>query len=191
MNCDTLIRNANVLDGTGSDPQLVDLAIRDGRLVSIVPSLSCTAASIIEAEGLSLAPGFIDVHTHDDTSVIETPEMLPKISQGITTVIVGNCGISASPARLKGDPPDPMNLLGAREHFRYPNFADYLTAIEAARPSVNVAALIGHTSLRNNHLNRLDRVANDSEVAAMRAELASALSAGALGLSTGLAYANA
>jgi len=191
MNCDTLIRNANVLDGTGSDPQLVDLAIRDGRLVSIGPSLSCTAASIIEAEGLSLAPGFIDVHTHDDTSVIETPEMLPKISQGITTVIVGNCGISASPVRLKGDPPDPMNLLGAREHFRYPNFADYLTAIEAARPSVNVAALIGHTSLRNNHLNRLDRVANDSEVAAMRAELASALSGGALGLSTGLAYANA
>jgi N-acyl-D-amino-acid deacylase len=191
MNCDTLIRSANVLDGTGSDPQLLDLAIRDGRVVSIGASLRCTAASTIEAEGLSLAPGFIDVHTHDDTSVIDTPELLPKISQGVTTVIVGNCGISASPVRLKGDPPDPMNLLGPRDHFRYPAFADYLAALEAARPSVNVAALIGHTSLRNNHLDRLDRSATHPEISAMRAELSTALSAGALGLSTGLAYANA
>ena len=191
MNCDTLIRNANVLDGIGSDAQLADLAVTDGRIVSIGPSLHHTAAHIVEAEGLSLAPGFIDVHTHDDTSVIDTPEMLPKISQGVTTDIVGNCGISASPVRLKSDPPDPMNLLGSRERFRYPAFTDYLSALEAARPSVNVAALIGHTSLRNNHLDRLDRPATEPEIAAMRAELTSALSAGALGLSTGLAYANA
>jgi len=192
MNCDTLIRNANVLDGSGADAQLVDVAISDGRITSIGSSLPHRAAKIIEAEGLGLAPGFIDVHTHDDTSVIETPEMLPKISQGVTTVVVGNCGISASPVRLKdGDPPDPMTLLGSREHFRYPVFADYLSALKAAHPSVNVAVLIGHTSLRNNHLDRLDRTATESEVAAMHAELASALSAGALGLSTGLAYANA
>ena len=169
MNCDTLIRNANVLDGIGSDAQLADLAVTDGRIVSIGPSLHHTAAHIVEAEGLSLAPGFIDVHTHDDTSVIDTPEMLPKISQGITTDIVGNCGISASPVRLKSDPPDPMNLLGTRERFRYPSFTDYLSALEAARPSVNVAALIGHTSLRNNHLDRLDRPATEPEIAAMRA----------------------
>jgi len=191
MNCDTLIRNANVLDGTGSDAQFLDVAIHNGRIVSIGPSLRHTATDIIEAEGLSLAPGFIDVHTHDDTSVIETPEMLPKISQGVTTVIVGNCGISASPVRLKSDPPDPMNLLGSRERFRYPKFADYLAALELAHPSTNVAALIGHTSLRNNHLDRLDRVATDSEIAAMRAELSAALAFGALGLSTGLAYSNA
>ena len=191
MNCDTLIRNANVLDGTGSDAELLDVAIANGQIASIGPSLRHTATTIIEAEGLALAPGFIDVHTHDDTSVIDTPAMLPKISQGVTTVIVGNCGISASPVRLKGDPPDPMNLLGTRERFRYPAFADYLSALEAARPSVNVAALIGHTSLRNNHLDRLDRTATEPESAAMRAELTSALTAGALGLSTGLAYANA
>ena len=76
----------------------------------------------IEAEGLCLSPGFIDVHTHDDTSVIETPAMLPKISQGVTTVIVGNCGISASPVRLKADPPDPMNLLGKRAYFPLSDF---------------------------------------------------------------------
>src|SRR5690242_20085538 len=129
MNCDTLIRNANVLDGLGNDPQVTDIAIIDGRIVAIDPSLHATAEKIIQAEGLSLAPGFVDVHTHDDTSVIDTPEMLPKISQGVTTVIVGNCGISASPVRIKGDVPDPMNLLGTRERFRYPAFADYLTAL--------------------------------------------------------------
>ena len=101
LNCDTLIRNANVLDGSGNDAQQCDVAVRDGRIVEIGESLRCNADQIIEAEGLCLAPGFIDVHTHDDTSVIETPTMLPKISQGVTTVIVGNCGISASPVRLK------------------------------------------------------------------------------------------
>ena len=191
MNCDTLIRNANVLDGLGNDAQLADLAIVDGCIAAIDPSLHANTERIVEADGLTLAPGFIDVHTHDDTSVIDTPEMLPKISQGVTTVIVGNCGISASPVRLIGDVPDPMNLLGTRERFRYPAFADYLTAVEAACPSVNVAVLIGHTSLRNNHVGRLDRTATEAEISAMRAELASALSAGALGLSTGLAYANA
>lgn len=191
MNCDTLIRNATVFDGSGNDPQMLDVALRNGRIAAIGAPVRCTPAQVVEAEGLCLAPGFIDAHTHDDTSVIETPEMLPKISQGVTTVIVGNCGISASPVRLKGNPPDPMNLLGKREYFRYPGFDDYVSALSAARPSVNVAALIGHTSLRNNHLDRLDRSATDAEVAAMRDELAAALRAGAIGLSTGLAYSSA
>jgi N-acyl-D-amino-acid deacylase len=117
--------------------------------------------------------------------------MLPKISQGVTTVIVGNCGISAAPVRLAGDPPDPMNLLGPRELFRYPSFAAYCSAVREAQPAVNVAAFAGHTALRNNHMDRLDRAANSGEIAAMVEDLREALDAGALGLSTGLAYANA
>jgi N-acyl-D-aspartate/D-glutamate deacylase len=138
-----------------------------------------------------LAPGFIDVHTHDDLYVIKSPEMTPKLSQGVTTVIVGNCGISASPVSLAGHLPDPMNLLGAADAFRYPTFADYVTAISAAKPAVNVAALVGHTALRNNHMDRLDRVATPQEISAMRNQLQQSLDHGALGLSTGLAYLSA
>lgn len=189
--CDTLIRNANILDGSGAPAELLDVALRGDRIEAVGPSLDINAAQVVEADGLALAPGFIDVHTHDDTSAVRTPQMLPKLSQGITTIIVGNCGISAAPVTLNGEPPDPMNLLGDAEVFCYPTFAAYVAAIAEAQPSVNVAALIGHTALRNNHMDRLDRSANAAEIAAMRAQLQDALDHGALGLSTGLAYLSA
>jgi N-acyl-D-amino-acid deacylase len=153
--------------------------------------LECRAESVVDANGLALAPGFIDVHTHDDIAVIRKPAMLPKLSQGVTTVIVGNCGISAAPVSLRGDLPDPMNLLGDAGDFCYAKFADYVAAVQEARPSANVAALIGHTALRNNHMDRLDRAATSVEIEGMRAQLREALDAGALGLSTGLAYGSA
>jgi N-acyl-D-amino-acid deacylase len=191
LNCATLIRNARVLDGSGADAELLDVALLGDQICATAPRIEATAAHVIEADGLALAPGFIDVHTHDDTAVLQTPAMLPKISQGVTTVIVGNCGISASPVTLRGEPPDPMNLLGRAADFRFPAFADYINALRQAIPAVNVGALIGHTALRNNHMDRLDRTATDAEIAAMRAQLADALDAGALGLSTGLAYLSA
>jgi N-acyl-D-aspartate/D-glutamate deacylase len=190
--CDTLIRNATILDGSGATtPEAADVALRKDRIAAIGPHLECGAASVVEADGLALAPGFIDTHTHDDTNVIRTPAMLPKLSQGVTTVITGNCGISAAPVQLLGDPPDPMNLLGDADTFRYPTFAAYVTAIHDAQPSVNVAALVGHTALRNNHMDRLDRAATSAEIGTMRAQLQEALDKGALGLSTGLAYLSA
>ncbi len=189
--CDTVIRNANVFDGSGAPPAPLDVAIRHGRICGIGPSLPHAAGRVVEADGLALAPGFIDVHTHDDTVVIRRPEMLPKLSQGITTVITGNCGISAAPVRLRTGIPDPMNLLGSAGDFRYPTFADYVAAIRAAAPAVNVAALVGHTALRNNHLDRLDQTATAVEIDAMRAQLRESLDNGALGLSSGLAYASA
>jgi N-acyl-D-amino-acid deacylase len=191
VNCDTLIRNARVLDGSGGDAEVLNVAVRDGRILDVGESLSMSASMVIDAEGLALAPGFIDVHTHDDTSVIETPAMLPKLSQGVTTVIVGNCGISAAPVRMNGNLPDPMSLLGRPEYFRYPTFASYVEAVRCARPAVNVAALVGHTSLRNGAMDRLDRAATRAEIEAMRGDLQEALEAGAIGLSTGLAYGSA
>jgi len=191
MNCDTLIRDASVLDGTGAPSQLLDVAVDQGHICAMGSNLGLRAAAQVDAKGLALVPGFIDVHTHDDTSVIRTPGMLPKLSQGVTTIIVGNCGISASPVRLRGEPPDPMNLLGSAEDFRYPTFASYVEAIGHAQPAVNVAALTGHTALRNNHMDRLDRTATEVEIEAMRMQLKEALDGGALGLSSGLAYLSA
>jgi N-acyl-D-aspartate/D-glutamate deacylase len=191
LSCDTLIRNASVLDGSGAAPVRLDVALCGDRICKIGPSLEFDAAVVLDAESLVLSPGFIDVHTHDDTSVIRTPAMLPKLTQGVTTVIVGNCGISAAPVTLRGEPPDPMNLLGDAGVFRYPTFAAYVAAIREATPAVNVGALVGHTALRNNHMDRLDRSANESEIAAMRLQLEEALNGGALGLSTGLAYLSA
>jgi N-acyl-D-aspartate/D-glutamate deacylase len=189
--CDLLIRNARVLDGTGTAPEQLDVAICGDRIAEIGPKLTCRAAETRDADGLALSPGFIDVHTHDDTAVIRTPAMLPKLSQGVTTVIVGNCGISASPVLLRGEAPDPMNLLGGADDFRYPTFASYMDAILEAKPAVNVGALIGHTALRNNHMDRLDRTATEHEINAMRCQLQEALEGGALGLSSGLAYLSA
>ncbi|WP_070107958.1 N-acyl-D-amino-acid deacylase family protein [Burkholderia plantarii] len=188
---DTLIVDAQLYDGTGAPAVPRDVAIRDGRIVAIGNLSNWLAEDVIEANGLALAPGFIDVHTHDDTHVIRAPQMLPKISQGVTTVVVGNCGISAAPVALRGDPPDPMNLLGECDAFRYPSFASYVEAVDAAQPAVNVAALVGHTALRNNQMDRLDRAASADEIAAMRAQLEEALAHGALGLSSGLAYGSA
>jgi N-acyl-D-amino-acid deacylase len=190
--CETLIRHARVIDGTGAAPFEADVAISDGMIVSAAADAAWRAEQVVDASGLVLAPGFIDVHTHDDTNVIREPAMWPKLSQGVTTVIVGNCGISASPARLRdARVPDPMNLLGGPHAFVYPDFASYVDAVNHARPAVNVAALVGHTTLRNNQMDALGRAAAPHEIDAMRAELRDALALGALGLSTGLAYANA
>ena len=188
---DSLIRNVRVLDGSGREPYHADVAIDAGMIRAVGKFSQSSARQVTEGDGRALAPGFIDVHTHDDTSVIRNPQMLAKLSQGVTTVIVGNCGISAAPVQLTGPPPDPMNLLGEADAFRYPTFAAYVAAVDAAQPAVNVAALTGHTALRNNHMDRLDRAATAAEIQAMRAQLVEALDHGALGLSSGLAYGSA
>lgn len=188
---DLLIRNALVLDGHDRPGRPLDVAIAAGRIQKLGDLATEPAREVRDGSGLVLAPGFIDVHTHDDSMVIRRPQQLPKLSQGVTTVVVGNCGISAAPVRLRGEPPDPLNLLGPAAAFVYPTFAAYRTAVEQARPGVNVAALVGHTALRSNHLDDLYRAATPAEIAAMRAELRDSLAAGALGLSSGLAYASA
>lgn len=191
MKFDLIIRNAQLIDGSGEPAYRADLAVSNGVVAAMGDLSAADAIAVRDAQGLVLAPGFIDVHTHDDLQVIHAPQMLPKISQGITTVIVGNCGISASPVTLTGALPDPMNLLGAPEDFSYADFASYKQAVNRAQPAVNVAALIGHTALRNNHMDRLDRTATQSEIELMRVQLRESLMEGALGLSSGLAYGSA
>ncbi|WP_210401687.1 D-aminoacylase [Lacimicrobium sp. SS2-24] len=188
---DSIIRDALVYDGSLAAPVKQDVLIKGDKILTLTQPGQHQARHVIDAGGLALAPGFIDVHTHDDLEVIRNPGMLNKISQGVTTVIVGNCGISAAPVHLNNAIPDPLNLLGEAEEFRFPRFKDYIQAVNKAQPNVNVAALVGHTALRAQVMDNLDRSASDQELAAMQALLSGALQEGALGLSTGLAYHSA
>ena len=191
MTLDTIIRGAHIVDGSGGPIYTADVGVLNGRIHDIAINLKSEAREVIDAAGLHLAPGFIDVHTHDDINVIDAPTMPTKISQGVTTVIVGNCGISASPVRLSAAPPDPLNLLGQQADFCYPSFSDYANAVTRARPGINVGALVGHTAIRNNHMRELNRSATAQELTAMCADLRQAMAEGALGMSSGLAYASA
>lgn len=188
---DTLILNATVYDGSGSQCNKKDVAIIKDKIVAIGDLSQCVADHVIDATGLVLAPGFIDVHTHDDLEVIRNPDMLAKISQGVTTVIIGNCGISASPYVNDITPPDPINLLGKKAEFIFPTLASYIATLEANPAKVNVAALVGHTALRAQVMSKLDRAATPDEITQMVAILRLALEQGAKGLSSGLAYKNA
>jgi N-acyl-D-aspartate/D-glutamate deacylase len=185
--CDLLIQRALVFDGTGSAPVTADLAVTDGRITVIGDLRNWHGKDVLDAHGMALAPGFIDVHTHDDRAVL-AGDMAAKTSQGVTTVVTGNCGISLAPLSLRAAPPPPLDLLGTRNDYAYPSFAAYLEALDRQPPAVNVASLVGHTTLRVGAMDALDRPATAQEIAAMREKLQEALDAGAIGLSTGLAY---
>ncbi|NGM48800.1 D-aminoacylase [Caulobacter sp. 602-2] len=188
---DIVLKGGTVIDGSGGPAFVADVALAGDMIVAVSPSLPVGGARAIDVSGLVVAPGFIDVHTHDDLVCITQPDMLPKISQGVTTVIAGNCGISAPMLRFDEAVAEPFNLLGAREDFAYAAFADYRRAIEAACPRINVAALVGHSTLRVLCMDDLERPATAAEREAMDALLRDALSEGALGMSSGVFYAPA
>src|SRR5262245_23018187 len=114
--------------------------------------------------------------------------MANKTSQGVTSVVVGNCGVSLAPLALQAPPPPPLDLIGAQADYKYSRFADYMAALDRQPPAVNAACLVGHSTLRVGAMDELDRPATADEIASMRVRLQEALDAGAIGLSTGLAY---
>src|SRR5690606_11241435 len=190
---DLIIRNASIMDGTGAPAYVGDLAIqadRIARLGLLAPEVR--ASREIDGRGLVAAPGFIDVHTHDDRMLLSDPTMAPKVSQGVTTVITGNCGISLPCSPMHSATVPPLDLLDAEgSWFRFPTFGGYCTALEGEPAATNAACLVGHTSLRAATMQRLDRPASADEIARMRELAEQALEEGALGISTGTAYAPA
>jgi N-acyl-D-amino-acid deacylase len=184
-----LLQNGLVVDGTGKAAYRADVLIEGERIVRIGTVEPGSTERIVDCTGLIVAPGFIDAHTHDDAIALDAPAMLPKISQGITTVVVGNCGISLTPLITK-TPIEPLGLLGATR-FCFERLAAYADAVDAVRPAVNVAALIGHTSLRAAAMPDFARAATASERVRMAAEMRRAMDEGALGLSSGVFYENA
>ncbi len=183
-----VIRGGTVIDGTGGPRRRADVRIEGDRIVAVTEPGTPWGGAAIDADGLIVSPGFIDAHTHDDQALVATPELAPKVSQGVTSVIAGNCGISLAPLTLAGEPPAPLDLLGGREVFRYATFADYVRALESAPPAVNAALLVGHSTLRVATMDRTDRPASPREIAAMQTRIGEAMAAGAIGFSTGLDY---
>ncbi len=185
---DLVVRGALLLDGSGGAPRLGDLAVSGDRITGLGDLGATRAAREIAGVGLALAPGFIDVHTHDDRALLATPEMPAKTSQGVTTVVVGNCGISLAPLTRPGLPPPPFELLADREEYCFPSLGDYFTALDAAPAATNAVALVGHSVLRHDAMDRLDRPATEAEIETMRTLMAEAMEAGAIGMSSGLFY---
>ncbi len=190
MKCDLLLKNGVVIDGTGNPRYRADVAISNGRISAVGLNLQVLASTVVDVAGATISPGFIDVHTHDDRLVLADPSMQPKVSQGATTVITGNCGISLAPlGRTK--PVPPLNLVADDSAQRYESFKEYFQALEKTPSAINVASLAGHTTMRAVTMEQLDRPANESEIAKMQQLVQEALDAGVVGVSTGLYYAPA
>lgn len=192
----TLLEGGRVVDGTGSPATRCDVLLCGERILAIGPELGKKLPDglrrqdlqVLDCTDLAVAPGFIDVHTHDDAIVLHAPQMLPKLSQGVTTVVTGNCGLSVAP--LVVDPPQgALTLLG--NSFQFPSMRAYAQAVDAVAPAVNVAPLIGHTTLRYAVMKDLTRAASPAELADMQALLDSCMAEGAIGMSSGLFYSEA
>ena len=161
---DLLIRNGRVLDGSGNSWYYADVAIRNGIIVRIGRLDSFTATRTIDAKGLLVTPGFIDVHTHIEGDEMQNPTANNFIHDGVTTVVTGNCGSSSL------------------------RIGRYLKQIDSLRTSINVATLIGHNDVRRAVLGTANRAASEEELKKMEALVDDAMKEGAVGLSTGLIY---
>lgn len=187
---DLLIRNATVIDGTRAPRFQADIAVSAGKIAAVGKTKG-KAASEIDATGKIAAPGFIDAHTHDDRLMLSAPDMAPKVSQGVTTVVAGNCGISLAPAPkgMKAPVAVPLDLLDdAGGWFRFKTFGDYVATLKAKPAATNCALLVGHSMLRVQTMDDLTYPATGAQIAKMRAMVDEAMAAGAIGVSTGLYY---
>ena len=197
MNFDTLIRHARVFDGTGAPEQRLDVGLRGARIAALGDLGAATAGQTVDAAGLVLAPGFIDAHSHSDAFLLIEPDAPSKVSQGVTTEIVGQCGASAAPQSGRSRMPSDWAAL------RYPRadggvasapgptwttVASYRRIFEQVRPAVNAVLFVGHNTLRSGAMGYDPRPAGPDDVAAMQRMLEQALDEGGSGLSTGLIY---
>lgn len=189
MQADVIFRNADIVDGSGGPRLHGDVAVSDDRIAAIGDLADWHGGREVDCDGLVLAPGFIDPHVHHDEAVLVDPGMDCMLSQGVTTVINGNCGFSIAPLTTKLDIlPQPLGMILSSELPRFERFSDYRKRLSDNPAAINSACLIGHGTLRINEVPDLSRPADAGEVKRMEKALDEALSDGGIGLSTGLFY---
>jgi N-acyl-D-amino-acid deacylase len=189
---DIVIANGRILDGCGNPWFLGDLAIRRGRIAAIAPPGALQGQETLDVGGQFVAPGFIDVHTHSDLSILVNRRAESAVRQGATTHVIGNCGMS--PAPLNEDHLADMRHYWGRISdqpevtWDWRTFAQYLQTLQSGGLSINVASLAGHAALRMAVMGLDDRDPTSAELDIMGELLTEAMEAGAFGLSTGLVY---
>ena len=195
MEYDLLIKNGTIVDGTGSDAYSGDISIKDG-VITEIGEVSGEAAEIIDAEGMTVSPGFVDIHTHLDAQIGWDPEMTPICWHGVTTALIGNCGLTFAPCK-----PDDVELLAGMMEtvedipkqailsglsWNWEHYGQYLDMLEELKPSLNVAGLVGHCAVRYYVMGdrSFDEQATDAEKQQMADIVEKAMKDGAVGFST-------
>jgi len=186
-----LIKNGTVVDGSGAPAVAADVAVEGDRIVAVGPALRGEAARVIDARGLMVAPGFIDIHSHSDLVYDKCPSAESKVRQGVTTEVVGMCSFSPAPV-APGRAEVVRDWTGGISGgipIAWETFPEYLEHLRRLGPSVNIVQFVGHGALRLATVGPENRPATGDEQAAMQRQLAEAMEAGAFGFSTGLVYA--
>jgi len=185
---DVIFADGTVIDGSGGPRFKADVGILGDRIAAVGDLSVARADKRVDASSKIVAPGFIDAHTHDDRLLFADPAMKAKSSQGVTTVIVGNCGVSLAPFSSPGRPKPPLDLIFGLDPVRFSSFGAFLDAVDHKPAATNAAFLVGHQTLRISEVSDLYQPAKHDEIVTMRAHVAEAMDAGAIGLSTGLFY---
>jgi N-acyl-D-amino-acid deacylase len=195
MEHDLIIKNGNIIDGTGSAAYSGDVSIKDG-VITEIGEINGDAAEIIDAEGMTVSPGFIDIHTHLDAQIGWDPEMTPICWHGVTTALIGNCGLTFAPCK-----PDDVELLAGMMEtvedipkqailsglpWNWEHYGQYLDTLEELKPSLNVAGLVGHSAVRYYVMGdrSFDEQATDAEKQQMVDIVEKAMKDGAVGFSS-------
>lgn len=184
-----LIRGGTLHDGLGTPGRVFDILIKGGVIVDVGQAIHAPDAELIDASGMIVSPGFIDLHSHSDFTLLVDPRAVSSITQGVTTEVVGNCGYGCGPI---GTPDLAREIIyGYRPEppITWRDIAGYLDAMDTARPAVNVATLVPNGQLRLTTVGLAERPASPDELKSMERLLDEGLEQGAYGYSTGLEYA--
>ena len=190
MAFDILIRGGNVLDGTGSPARAADIGIQRGRIARVGKLARALAHRTIDAKGLFVAPGFIDIHTHSDIGILVEPTAECAVRQGVTTHVIGNCGDSPAPISegYRELATRRFEYYAQAREWDWTTYGEYLDFMEANGVGVNIAGLVGHGAVRTAVMGFDERAPNRGEMRSMKAHVEEAMAAGAFGMNTGLVY---